>query len=175
MLLAFGVTLTNMLTQHCPKEYTKGLLGISGKHVDWLKMCPNNKFTGVLSEMDSAMENYGMTQIKDEVWFCGGKSFGNDEDHDQSKSCLILSLTDGQWTTLEFKMNLPRLKPVVFAEGGKVIVMGGTTSDINSRTGCRDTQEDFDTNNQSLGWVVEPIEERNTCQISSQIVTVDCH
>ena len=72
-------------------------------------------------------------------------------------------------------MNHLRIKAVMTVSGNMVMVMGGVTSDINSRTGCRDTQEDFDTNNQSLGWVVEPIEERNTCQISSQIVTVDCH
>ena len=104
-------------------------------------MCPVDKYTTTLSDMDSAMENYGVNQIGDELWFCGGKSFGSDEDHDQSKTCMIQSLLDGKWSTLEQMMNLPRLKPVVYSVGTKVIVTGGTTSNINSDTGCRNTQE----------------------------------
>ena len=95
----------------------------------------------MLSDIETAMENYGVNQIGDELWFCGGKSFGNDEDQDQSKTCMIQSLTDGKWSTLEHRMNFPRLKPVVYSAGTMVIVVGGTTSNINSDTGCRNTQE----------------------------------
>ena len=116
-----------------------------------------------------------MTHAGDEIWLCGGKSFGNDEDHVQSKSCIILSLLDSDWRTLEFKMNLPRIKPVVFTEGSKVFVMGGTTSNINSDTGCRDTQEVFDREHPSEGWVVENIDENVGCHRSEgQRVWIDC-
>ena len=49
-------------------------------------MCPTDKNTPMLSDMENAMENYGVNKIRDELQFCGGKSFGNDEDHDQSKT-----------------------------------------------------------------------------------------
>ena len=94
------------------------------------------------------------------------KIFGNDEDHDQSNSCNILSLLDSYWRTLEFKMNLPRIKTGVFTEGSKVIVMGGTTSNINSETGCRETQEVFDREKPSGGWVFVDMEENVGCHRS---------
>ena len=116
--------LSMLRVHHFQQEHARGLIGISGKALDWIKMSPNDKYTGTLSEMDRAMENYKRTHAGDEIWLCGGKSFGNDEDHDQSKSCIILSLLDSDWRTLEFKMNLPRIKTGVFTEGSKVIVMG---------------------------------------------------
>ena len=60
-------------------------------------------------------------------------------------------------------MNLPRTKPVLFTDGSKVIVMGGTTSNINIETGCRDTQEVFDMEQPSGGWLVKNIEENVGC------------
>lgn len=95
----------------------------------------------MLLDMNTALENFGANQVGDEIWVCGARSYGDDEDHDQSKSCMILSLLDGTWRIFEHKMNLPRLRPGVFSEGTKVIVKGGTTSSIHSNTGCRDTRE----------------------------------
>ena len=64
---------------------------------------------------------------------------------------------------------------MVFAEGGKVIVMGGTTSNVNSRTGCRDTQEIFDRDKPSEGWVVENIQENSGCHRSGgRRMWIDC-
>ena len=70
-------------------------------------------------------------------------------------------------------------------------VMGGSTSDINIESGCRNTQEVgtkfssvqvclpfvlqvFDLDNPSLGWQTENIDENYSCHSSSQIVTIDC-
>ena len=41
--------------------------------------------------------------------------------------------------------------------------MGGTTSDVNSETGCRDTQEVFDLDNPGIGWQLEDIEDNYSC------------
>ena len=72
-------------------------------------------------------------------------------------------------------MNLPRIKPVVFTQGSKVIVMGGTTSNIHSDIGCRDTQEVFDREQPSEGWIVEDIEENVGChRAEGQRVWVEC-
>ena len=90
-------------------------------------------------------------------------------------------------------MNIPRLNPVVFSVGTKVIVAGGTTSNINNDTGCRNTHEVnitsgvffsyfylqvFDREDPSAWWMVEDIEENTGCIRSSQrgwTLTIACH
>ena len=123
------------------EERIKGLITIYKKSVRWDKMCPTDRYSSILDDMDAEMENNGMNQLDDELWFCGGKLLGGDKKLDHSKNCSILSLLDGTWRPFKYKMNLPRLRPVVYAEAGKVVVKGGTTSSIHSNTGCRDTQE----------------------------------
>ena len=94
----------------------------------------------------------------------------NDKNYEQSKGCLIQSLLDGEWR----RLNHHRIRPVPFTEGSKVIVMGGTTSNINSVTGCRDTQEVFDRDKPTAGWVVETIVENVGCHRLSQRIWIDC-
>ena len=59
-------------------------------------------------------------------------------------------------------------------ERNKIIVMSGTTSDINSRTGCRTTQEVFDKDKPGEGWIVEDIDEHRICEGSSGNLIIDC-
>ena len=119
----------------------KGLITVYKKSVRWDKMCKTDRYSSILDDMNAEMENYGMNQVDDELWVCGGKLLGGGKDLDHSKNCSILSLLDGTWRPFKYKMNIPRLRPSVYAEAGKVVVKGGTTSSIHSNTGCRDTQE----------------------------------
>ena len=118
----------------------RGLIGISGTTVEWIKSCPSDKYTASLSDLDTTILDYGVIQVGDEVWLCGGHG-GRDQNLDQIKTCLILSLLDGRWRTFEHQMVHPRIKPVMFVDKNRVFVISGVTSDVNSDTGCRDTQE----------------------------------
>merc|ERR1739840_62122 len=110
--------------------------------------------------------------VGDDIWLCGGRT--GDRDPEQTKSCQALSLIDGKWRHLEDKMNLPRIKPVMFLSGRKVVVKGGTTSDANSNTGYRDTQEVFDLDNPGLGWQREDTDDNYSCYSSTEIVHIEC-
>ena len=117
--LALSLAIT-LLVNHVKDEpmQIKGLIGVGGKKIDWLKTCQAGKYMEQLNDMESDMENYGMTQVEDEIWFCGGtgRSFVNDSNYEQSKGCLIQSLLDGQWRRLEHRMNIHRIRPVLFTE-----------------------------------------------------------
>ena len=130
-----------------------------------------------------------MAQVEGDIWLCGGQT--DDRNIEQSKSCQVLGLGDGKWRQLDQKMNISRIRPVMFVAGRKVIVMGGSTSDVNIESGCRNTQEVgtqfsnvriclsfvlqiFDLDNPSLGWQTQDIDENYSCHSSSQIVTIDC-
>ena len=150
-----------------------GVVGINGKSLNWLKSCPSSsKYTMSLDWMTKKKEYYGVVQLGDDIWLCGGRT--GDRDPQQSMTCQALSLVDGKWRHLKDKMNLPRIKPVMFLFGRKVVVMGGTTSDVNSKTGCRDTQEVFDLDNPGLGWQREDIEDNHSCYSSTEIVHIEC-
>ena len=71
-------------------------------------------------------------------------------------------------------MNLPRINPVMFLSVRQVVVMGGTTSDVDSKTGSRDTQEVFDLDNPGIGWQLEDIEDNYSCYSSTEIVHIEC-
>ena len=194
VLACFAIVVRLTKTSHGKDKENRrnpGLLGIKGKTVEWIKRCSPDKYNASLSDMDTSINNYGAVQVGDELWLCGGSAARNDVNHQQTKSCKRLSLLDGQWRTLDHQMNQPRIRPVMFVEDTKVIVKSGTTSDIHSKTGCRDTQEVikekevftssyfvfqvFDRDNTTIGWVMEDVEARSICQLSSQILTIDCH
>ena len=82
---------------------------------------------------DHTIENFGSIQVGNKLWFCGGKK--------QERGCMILNTLDGKLRKLDQMLNIPRNKPLMDIEGSKVMVKGGTTSAIESKTGCRDTQE----------------------------------
>ena len=124
--------------------------------------CPQNNYSHSFPEMVLKIQNYGMAQVYDEVWFCGGRS--NGYDIDDAKNCYILNMVDATWRILETKRNIPRLRPIVMLEGRKVVVMGGTTSDPNSQTGCRDTREVFDLESPDNEWSVEPFPQNLGCE-----------
>ena len=132
--------------------------------------CPTDKYSTYLADLDTPIRDYGVIQVEDEVWFCGGLGF-----KDQSRTCQILSLLDGSWRLFEHTMNDLRVKPLLFVEGRKVIVRGGTDSDVNSRTSCRDTQEVYDMDKPNEGWSIEKIEEKNICNGTTQkYLNVNC-
>ena len=136
LIAALGTVLLPKIYQE--GEDRRGVIGISGTHVQWLKSCPRHRYSSYLSDLDVRIQDYGLVQLEDEVWLCGG--YG-DRDMDQIRTCLILSLVDGRWRTFEHKMIHPRMRPVMLVDQGAVIVMSGVTSHVNSNTGCRDTQE----------------------------------
>ena len=140
--------------------------------VEWISRCPTKILN--LSNLSSPMKNYGRIQVKDELWLCGGSASRNDEKNVQSRTCLILSLADGRWRTLEHKMNDPRIRPWMSVDGNMVIVRGGTTSAINSKTGCRATQEVYHLDNPWKGWVLEDVEEKDICGGSTQNINIYC-
>jgi len=167
----------NNIQKEQKEESYKGLITVDKKAVRWDKMCPSDRYSSILDDMEAAMENYGMNQVGDELWVCGGKLLGGGKDLGHSKNCSILSLLDGTWRPFKYKMNLPRLRPVVYAEAGKVVVKGGTTSNIHSNTGCRDTQEVFNKADQSEAWALEDIADNISCRRSSQrtwTISIDC-
>ena len=106
----------------------------------WIKSClMGSNFIGSFDSLDRSINLYGVTQVEDEIWLCGGET--GDRNIEQSKSCRALSLREGKWRHLEQKMNIHRIRPVMFVAGRKVIVKGGSTSNIHSMSGCRNTQE----------------------------------
>jgi hypothetical protein len=92
--LALSQAITLLVNHICTSEHLriKGLIGVGGK------TCPADKYVVELNNIESEMEHYRMTQVGDELWFCGGTgcSFVNDNNYEQSKECLIQSLLDGQ-------------------------------------------------------------------------------
>jgi len=155
------------------KETIRGLVGIDRKSVSWILQCPvTSNFTNKLDSTVKTFTLYGVIQVDDSIWLCGGNT--GDMDPEQSKTCHVLNLVDGSWETMEKKMNLPRRRHVMFLSGRKVVVMGGTTSDVNSKTGCRNTQEVFDLDDPSLGWQLEDCEDNYGCFSSTEIVSIDC-
>ena len=104
----------------------------------------------------------GMTCVEGELWICGGKSSG--EDYKDAKSCTILNLFNGTYSVLPWKMNKPRLNPIVTSAERSIMVIGGHTSDFESRTGCRDTMEVFDMDNPDEGWRLKNIAENIGCK-----------
>ena len=99
----------------------------------------SRKLLGTNLRAGEENQKIGAIQVKDEVWLCGGST--TDRKDNQSKSCKILNLFTGNWRTLENKMNLHRIKPVMFTDGSKVIVLSGIDSHPNNKYGCRNTQE----------------------------------
>ena len=148
------------------KEKGKIVLTRAGS-VEWVTRCPAVKYAPVLSSMRTKIKGYGLTQVGDELWVCGGQG-------SWSYTCQILSLVDGKWRTFEHNMNISRIRPWMVLEGRKILVMGGTTSNVNSRTGCRGTQEVFDIDKPEDGWVTEEIEEHRICEGSSGNSIIQC-
>ena len=142
LIAALGTALLPRIYQDST-DSRRGVIGISGTHVQWLTTCPRHKYSSYLSDLDVRIQYYGLVQLEDDVWLCGGHG---DRD-DQNRTCLILSLVYGRWRTLEHKMIHPRKRPVMLVDQGAVIVMSGVTTDVNSNTGCRDTQEVRTSNN----------------------------
>eukprot|EP00091_Calanus_sinicus_P003127 TRINITY_DN13289_c0_g1_i1.p1 TRINITY_DN13289_c0_g1~~TRINITY_DN13289_c0_g1_i1.p1 ORF type:complete len:140 (+),score=38.05 TRINITY_DN13289_c0_g1_i1:185-604(+) len=134
------------------------------------KPSPRHRFSSSLSDLDVRIQDYGLVQLEDEVWLCGGHG----DRYDQIRTCLILSLVDGRWRIFEQKMIHPRMRPVMVVDQGAVIVMSGVTSDVNSNTGCRDTQEVFHPL-YSDGWAVEDIGEVEIChEVDTHVLNIDC-
>ena len=123
------------------KDPTRGLIEISGSTVKWKTRCPTDKYAASLSNLHTTIKDYGVIQVGDKVWLCGGRTTQQDNGYGQSRTCLILDLLVGYWRAFEHKMVHPRIKPVMFVNQSTVFVMSGVTSDVNSKTGCRDTQE----------------------------------
>ena len=103
-----------------------------------------------ITDLNGTFEDFAITKVENEIWHCGGISKNlnvseivheNPSRPDQSQICRILDLNDGKWKPFLHKMNLPRIKSVMFTEGKTVIVMSGKTSDLQSKTGCRSTKE----------------------------------
>merc|ERR1719419_2220165 len=101
------------------------MLGIKNKSPSWITRCSNEKFASSLSVMNMRIDGFGMAQVGDELWCCGGTSPNQDAGYDDAQSCTILNLVNGTWSTLEAKMNFPRHEPIVYEDNGKVVVMGG--------------------------------------------------
>merc|ERR1711936_210234 len=131
--------------------------------VEWISRCPTNKYSHFLSQLEINIADYGAVQVDDALWVCGGRTEDVHTETEQDRTCKILNLLDGQWRTLEHRMNKPRIKPWMFVEGRRVIVRSGVTTDIFSKTGCRNTQEVFYKDKPELGWSTEQIEETNSC------------
>eukprot|EP00092_Neocalanus_flemingeri_P057691 GFUD01068633.1.p1 GENE.GFUD01068633.1~~GFUD01068633.1.p1 ORF type:complete len:340 (-),score=53.41 GFUD01068633.1:121-1140(-) len=153
---------------------TSGLVGIIGLSVVWIERCSSGKYSASISNLDTVIKDFAVGQVGNEIWLCGGRASRKNGNYEQSKTCLILSLLNGKWTPSKHRMAEPRIKPVMFVAGGKVIVKSGQDSDVNSRTGCRATQEVFDRDNSTEGWVSQHMEENHFCQMPSQLVTINC-
>jgi len=130
-----------------------------------VQTCPIKEYSTSPCELkNKPAHNYGRILVGEDVWFCGGHASHKDMMYDQ-KSCVLHNIFNIEMRRLNYKMNYPRVKPQMAIKGNKVIVSGGTTSDISSRTGCRKTQEVFDTCNPSAGWIVEDISENESCHV----------
>ena len=152
-----------------------GVIGRKNKRLAWIKECPNSRYSSSFPALHMRIDLAGMTQVGDEVWICGGKAQGYNTGYDDAKSCTVLNLVNGRLRILEHKINFPRLNPIVISNGSMIMVIGGHTSDINSATGCRNTMEVFDIDNQNDGWRVEKIEENESCRFKEgERLTIKC-
>eukprot|EP00092_Neocalanus_flemingeri_P032653 GFUD01035518.1.p1 GENE.GFUD01035518.1~~GFUD01035518.1.p1 ORF type:complete len:204 (-),score=39.33 GFUD01035518.1:64-675(-) len=160
------------------KFQSRGMIDIGGPRssdVNWIKKCSTGNYSEHLSGLGKYIKNFGSVQVGDEVWLCGGQAARKKGENDQSTTCQILNLVDGRWRTFEHQMGVSRIKAAMFVEGSKVMVLSGVTSDINSRTGCRDTMEIFDTDRPDMGWIMEAMEENSICDGHSELVYIDCN
>ena len=149
------------------QEDRKGVLSIRDGKVRWVQTCPS--YTAPLSDLGVEVQGYSLVQVQDQVVLCGG--YGDRED--QARTCLTLSLTDGEWRLVDHQLVYPRIRSVMLVDRGRVVVMGGTTSHVNSGTGCRDTREVLHPG----GWVVETVQEMDICHTAvtnNQLVVIDC-